>query len=216
MTSVCITCGTRNADDDNYCSNCGAPLPSERPTTEQNKSQSTSSRKHYSPPPPRENPAEAAIKNPPPPPIDETESPPATATKNYAGFIQRGIAAFIDYLLIQMMVIVSLATAEELHLLDHMDELSMALISIATLPIVWLYHAGLEASALQGTLGKRTIGIKVTDEQGRRCHLGQTTKRFFGKFLSALILGLGFLMMIPSPRNQTLHDKLAGCLVMKR
>jgi uncharacterized RDD family membrane protein YckC len=49
----------------------------------------------------------------------------------------------------------------------------------------WLYFAALESSAWQATVGKRTLGLQVTDLEGRRIGFGRATGRFFAKILSA-------------------------------
>ncbi len=80
----------------------------------------------------------------------------------------------------------------------------------------WLYYGLMEASAYQGTLGKMAIGIKVTDLSGKRIAFGRATGRFFGKILSWLLLGIGFLMIGGTDRKQGLHDQMAGTLVLRK
>lgn len=79
----------------------------------------------------------------------------------------------------------------------------------------WLYEAILTSSSWQGTIGKRILRLKVTDETGNRIGFGRATGRFFGKFLSTLILDIGFIMAAFTDRKRALHDMLAGTLVMK-
>lgn len=52
--------------------------------------------------------------------------------------------------------------------------------------------------------------------QGGRISLGQAFIRYFAKFLSAMILYIGFMMAGWTEKKQALHDKLAGTLVVKR
>ncbi len=80
----------------------------------------------------------------------------------------------------------------------------------------WLYHALLESSATQGTLGKMALGIIVSDLHGERISFGKATGRFFGMILSAIILGIGFIMVAFTEKKQGLHDILAGCLVINK
>ena len=80
----------------------------------------------------------------------------------------------------------------------------------------WLYFALQESSAQQATLGKRAMGIKVTDGTGRRIGFGRATGRFFGKILSGLILSIGFLLAGWTARKQALHDMIASTLVVFR
>jgi uncharacterized RDD family membrane protein YckC len=59
------------------------------------------------------------------------------------------------------------------------------------------------------------MDIKViTEEQGQVTFI-QASIRYFSKILSALILFIGYLMMLFSDRKQTLHDKIAKTLVVK-
>ena len=78
----------------------------------------------------------------------------------------------------------------------------------------WLYSALLESGPKQATLGKRLLDLKVTNMEGERIRFGQATGRHFAKYLSAIILCIGFLMMLWDGKKQTLHDKLAGTLVL--
>ena len=78
----------------------------------------------------------------------------------------------------------------------------------------WLYSALLESGPKQATPGKRLLDLKVTNMEGERISFGQATGRHFGKYLSAIILCIGFLMMLWDGKKQTLHDKLAGTLVL--
>jgi uncharacterized RDD family membrane protein YckC len=80
----------------------------------------------------------------------------------------------------------------------------------------WLYFAGMESSGLQATLGKASMGIYVTDLRGMRASFPRTTIRHWARIVSTLIVFIGYLMAMFTPRRQALHDMLAGCLVLKR
>ncbi|HEY6867286.1 MAG TPA: RDD family protein [Candidatus Eisenbacteria bacterium] len=80
---------------------------------------------------------------------------------------------------------------------------------------VWLYFAALESSGWSGTPGKRVLGLRVTDSSGAHIRFGRATGRLAGKLLSAVPLGLGFLMAAFTARRQALHDLLAGTLVVR-
>jgi uncharacterized RDD family membrane protein YckC len=79
----------------------------------------------------------------------------------------------------------------------------------------WFYDALLTSSAWQGTVGKKVLGLKVTDEAGNRIGFGRATGRFFAKILSGMIIYIGFFMIGFTDRKRGLHDMLAGTLVMK-
>lgn len=79
----------------------------------------------------------------------------------------------------------------------------------------WLYEALLTSSSWQGTIGKRVLRLKVTDEAGNRISFGRATGRFFAKILSHFILWIGFIMVAFTDRKRGLHDMLAGTVVMR-
>jgi len=79
----------------------------------------------------------------------------------------------------------------------------------------WLYYALCESSSWQGTIGKKVLGLRVTDMNGQRINFARATGRHFGKILSGLILGIGFIMIAFTEQKQGLHDMLAGTLVFK-
>jgi len=83
-------------------------------------------------------------------------------------------------------------------------------------PIIaaWLYFSLMECSSWQATLGKRAMGIKVTDEHGGRISFGRATGRYFAGFLSYIILLVGYMMAGWTGRKQALHDMIASTFVV--
>ena len=81
--------------------------------------------------------------------------------------------------------------------------------------IGWLYFAGMESSSRRATLGKRVMEMQVVTEENDQLSFVQASIRYFSKILSALILFIGYFMMLFSDRKQTLHDKIAKTLVVK-
>ena len=80
--------------------------------------------------------------------------------------------------------------------------------------VPWLYFAGFESSRSQATPGKVLMGLRVTDMDGNKPTFARTTLRFFGKFISTLIIFIGFLMIGFTQKHQGLHDKIAGTVVL--
>ena len=56
----------------------------------------------------------------------------------------------------------------------------------------------------------------MTDLDGKRIGFGQATGRHFGKIISALPFGVGFIMAGFTEKKQALHDLMAGTLVVRR
>jgi uncharacterized RDD family membrane protein YckC len=129
----------------------------------------------------------------------------------YAGFWRRLVAWILDLLLLGVVTVpLNLAFGGD----DGNTAASSGAQSISTV-IGWLYYALMESSSKQATVGKMALGIVVTDTEGRRIGFGKATGRYFAKFLSFLILGIGFLMVAFTKRKQGLHDILAGTLVIR-
>jgi uncharacterized RDD family membrane protein YckC len=141
----------------------------------------------------------------------------------YAGFLTRFLAAFIDGLIVQTVVfVVSLgASFAVIASAGQGPEGAGALfalqvvLQIGSQVFAWLYSALQESSDAMATVGKRAMGIRVVDLSGEKISFGRATGRYFGKIISALILGIGFLMQPFTERRQALHDIMAGCLVVK-
>jgi uncharacterized RDD family membrane protein YckC len=79
----------------------------------------------------------------------------------------------------------------------------------------WLYFATFESSPWQATPGKKVLGLRVTDLEGRRISFIRASLRHFGKLISSLLLGIGFVFAGFTEKKQALHDMLAGCLVLR-
>jgi uncharacterized RDD family membrane protein YckC len=91
------------------------------------------------------------------------------------------------------------------------------LVATVALVLTWLYHALMECSPWQATVGKKALGLVVTDLDGQRVSFGRATGRHFGKMLTNLIPALiGYIMAGFTEKRQALHDMLAGCLVLRR
>ncbi len=82
--------------------------------------------------------------------------------------------------------------------------------------IQWVYFALLESSPWQASLGKKALGLVVTDLEGKRISFGRASARYFCSLLSSFILMIGFIMIAFTQRKQGLHDILTGCLVIKK
>jgi uncharacterized RDD family membrane protein YckC len=136
-----------------------------------------------------------------------------TGTTTYAGFWRRVAAFIVDGLLLSV-VTVPLTLAFGGYDYQANPAAASSASTLSTV-ITWLYYALMESSAKQATVGKMALGIVVTDLEGRRIGFGRATGRHFAKILSALIIGIGFLMVAFTQRKQGLHDMLAGTLVVK-
>ncbi len=70
--------------------------------------------------------------------------------------------------------------------------------------------------AYGATLGKMMMKIKVVTPDGGRISYARATGRHFAKFLSGIILYIGFLMAFWDEEKRALHDRMCGTRVISR
>jgi uncharacterized RDD family membrane protein YckC/type II secretory pathway pseudopilin PulG len=150
-----------------------------------------------------------------------------------AGFLRRFAAFIVDsfvlgiamYAIIFLMLIVlgfgigGIATMFESSASGGAPEgplLWVFVIGFYVLPILMqgAYHIVFTGSAWQATPGKRVLGIKVVDQDGRRITLARSTGRWFAAALSYLTFYIGFLMAAFTDRKLALHDMVASTRVV--
>jgi uncharacterized RDD family membrane protein YckC len=190
----CRNCGAANNNNDNRCSKCGKPLGS----GEQD----------------RWAPSQAAL---------NSTDIAVDAGFAYSGFWRRVGASVIDWMLLSAIsFVVNIVAALLAGQLAGGDiSTTAAVISMVIslgfwLLVPWLYFSLFESSAQQATLGKLAVGVKVTDQSGMRIGFARATGRYWGKFISQVILYIGYIMAAFTARKQALHDMMAGTLVVYR
>ena len=138
-------------------------------------------------------------------------------TTEYGGFWNRFVAFFIDGIIISM-------AADNLGVVlegfyraaGGTSEGAGDLGSFLGLILSWLYYAIMESSAKQATLGKIAIGLVVTDKRGNRLTFGRATARYFARWLSGIILMIGYIIAAFTEKKEALHDMIAGTIVYQR
>ena len=202
----CQACGANVADGTAFCTSCG------RPIVGYSVAQSGGA---------------AAIAMSPPVGMAGTST-------NFAGFWLRFVAAILDN------VILAIPTAPLAILIfaTMLPGLAMArgnpaslfatffpriiFFVILILALKWLYWALMEASSWQATLGKKALGLYVTDLEGNRVTFGKASGRFWsGRGLSLVPLGNLYYLVDCiccgfTEKKQAVHDMIAGCLVMRK
>lgn len=96
---------------------------------------------------------------------------------------------------------------------------SIALLLLVELGVILLVacYEPLMLAARGQTLGKMAVGIKVVRPDLRPISRGQAWGRGLGRLLLGFIpfVGLIDVLMVFSARRQTLHDRMAGTIVVK-
>lgn len=137
------------------------------------------------------------------PPRAHAISRPLTSDGTYGGFWKRTAAWLIDS------IVVGAATG-------LLISITFGIGVVGIFFAHWLYEAMMLSSPWQATLGKRALGMIVTDLEGRPLSFGRATGRHFAKWLSAMALGVGFIMAAFMPRKQSLHDIVASTVVVNQ
>jgi uncharacterized RDD family membrane protein YckC len=184
----CTACGTPIQPDALACSSCGAA---------------------------------ATIAAAAPPPLPPAVSAGGNGDIVYAGFLRRYVALFLDQLMVLVLILIPvLASGFRWNLFSegYLEGLNtgQGLYDLFWLLIAPLYYAGTESSPLQATLGKRALGIKVSDSAGRRISFKQALIRWICALLSYLTLYIGFAMAAFTERKRALHDFIAHTVVVDR
>jgi len=213
----CSKCGTQQADDTVYCSACGQATGATPRTT-------------MATVVPAGAPVATGYGTPAYVPAQGTIAVPSP----YAGFWLRFLAYIIDNVVLGVIfgVIVLLVIAAVgvgyfravfQGMQDGTGEFPVALIgaiavgAVLTLVVSWIYHAWMDSSEYQATLGKMALGLIVTDLNDRPISFARASGRFFAKIITGLIpLGIGYIMTGFTEKKQALHDMIAGCLVLKK
>jgi uncharacterized RDD family membrane protein YckC len=133
----------------------------------------------------------------------------------YVGFWRRFFAILIDTVLLTVVLGVTAGVISQVMAPAADQMLAERRAAWLSIIVWWLYYALFESSPWQATPGKMVVGARVSDIAGMRISFLQATGRTFGKILSAIILGIGFIMVAFNPRKQALHDVMAGTLVIK-
>jgi uncharacterized RDD family membrane protein YckC len=137
-----------------------------------------------------------------------------------AGFWIRAAAAFIDSLIagaLQGIILFLFAGLLSL-LLRGYDSDSMVMIALAWLlggSVSVVYYVYFTAFGGQ-TPGKMVLRIKVVRTDNSSLTLGRAFYReVIGKFVSGIILGIGYLMIAFDQKKQGLHDRMAETYVVR-
>jgi len=137
---------------------------------------------------------------------------------SYAGFFKRTAAYIIDtviYGLISYAIAFMVGILLALTTSANPEGLVFSVISmLITLGCYLTYYVATESSSWQATIGKKIMGLKVTDIYGRRISFWRSLGRNLGMILSGIILFIGYLMCFWTQKKQCLHDKMADCLVV--
>ena len=150
------------------------------------------------------------------PVVTEPVSSAAVSVK-YAGFWIRWVANIIDgFVLGTLFLLVSIFQVIFVHApSDLAQEIIQGIVSmVVKVVLTWVYFVWM-TDVYGATLGKKAVGVMVTAEDGTKLPIGRIILReTIGKWVSAIILMIGFIMAGFTKKKQALHDKMAKSVVV--
>jgi uncharacterized RDD family membrane protein YckC len=126
------------------------------------------------------------------------------------------------YILLNILVVLFIATAPiknlqaEIQNFDTKNTVNQLILNMIGFVISVIYNSIFEATAMQGSIGKKICKLVVVDADGRRLGLGQALLRNLYKFISGAALCLGYLNIIWDEHHQGWHDQWARTYVIIR
>lgn len=132
--------------------------------------------------------------------------------ENRAGFWIRAVAAIIDNIIIGVaQFVLSLIFGGGV----DPEQGNPVLTGVISLVLVIVYFVWFQTKNNGQTLGKKILGIRVTNLDGERVSMGKMFLReIIGKTISGLILFIGYLMAIGKAKR-ALHDYIAKTIVIR-
>ena len=130
----------------------------------------------------------------------------------YAGFGRRLVAVVIDWFITTTTTFIIGLSIQVIFRIQTLGSIAN-LLSVSVMSVYGVYFV----SQKGWTVGKKIMGIRVQNiETGQNLDLVSAILReVVGKFISALVLCLGYFWMLWDDKKQTWHDKIAKSVVVK-
>ncbi len=190
MSSVnipCPTCQKENPYSARFCTSCGNSLAQASDTP-------------YAPP-------------------GQHQAPSMASDYIYAGFWKRFVAYIIDVIIFTAIFIITIIVLGTGTANSGMNATAFLVgigVNFLYLIVWWLYFALLESSSGQATLGKRVLGIKVTDMHGQQLSFMHAAGRQLSGIVTQFTFLIGYLMAAFTGKKQALHDMIASAVVVNK
>lgn len=139
----------------------------------------------------------------------------------YAGFGIRFVALIIDAIIIAIISgILGGILGAFGAIVSQGSDMGVLLISaisqILSFVVTYAYYVGMLVYHDGATIGKMLVHIKVVSVDGQQLTLGKALIReTIGKWISSIVLLLGYITVAFDTKKQGWHDKIAGTYVIK-
>lgn len=151
----------------------------------------------------------------------------ASVSRRFAAFIIDTIiiGVFINYMVHPLMEVLGIEQSVNLTVING-NKSFLGLVDYLKGPalltegirfvITACYHAWFEANRNMGSPGKMVMGMIVTDTEGKKLNYTKAFLRNACKLFSNLIAFCGYLFALFTSKKQTLHDLIAGTVVIEK
>lgn len=136
------------------------------------------------------------------------------------GIVKRFFAMMLDGVAVTIgagVIVGIFVPAYRLFLKDpNYNQADPVTVNLLSLAFAWFYYSFLESSKWQATLGKKALGLAVTDLKYNRISFLRATYRHLMKIVSIFTAFIGFIMAGFTEKRQALHDIIAKTLVVRK
>ena len=163
-----------------------------------------------------------------------TSPAPIELQVRYAGLVRRSAALTFDLILLALVDILTVGYLFGRFAWDFMQPLAIdtidplsdpdraqqtILVFLGIFLLNWLYFTACECSPFRRTLGMavfnaRVIRLLPDGSLSTKVSFLRANARFLARGLTALTLGIGFVISLASKKRQSLHDRISGTLVV--
>jgi uncharacterized RDD family membrane protein YckC len=136
------------------------------------------------------------------------------------GFVSRSVAFVVDAILVSALIAIAgvfiqlVADFFRFSPQDNASNLVYGAGLTALVALLQMVYFVCFWSLLGQTPGKILLGLRIVRTDGRRIGAGRALLRYFGYWISAVPLGLGFLWVLIDRRRRAWHDHLADTEVL--
>lgn len=136
----------------------------------------------------------------------------------YAGFWIRFGAWFIDYMIMAIASAIIYIPLTVMGVSSFDEPAAFALIQLVSTILNFIMPAAYESwfvGKYAATPGKMACKLKVVMSDGDRVSFARAIGRHFAKYISGLILGIGYIMAGFDEQKRSLHDRICDTRVIK-
>lgn len=135
-------------------------------------------------------------------------------TYQYAGFWIRFAAFLIDFVIINLSVVVLALIFMFFGSFGIILQFDGLIFFVSW--FAWPIYEAIMSEKAGATFGKMALGLEIQGEDNSELTLMQCWVRPFAKYLSWIVLTIGYLMAAFTPKKQSLHDMICKTVVVNR